>query len=339
VIDEPERHLHRSLSPKLISGLLEERSDCHIVLLTHDLDLAAGLEASSTLVVESVTWEPSGNPVSWTVHSIPAEADIPESVRHSILGGRRRLLFVEGDEGSLDAPLYRILFPEWEILPVGGCEDVIRAVSGVSKTNDLIWVVGYGIVDRDERSQNEIDGLRARGVCTLAFHEVDNVLLAGTLLKALAKDAARDAGEEPEKLLERARGEIFNKLKTQEIKDALINSVTKGVVLRDAATRVEQLSKQELSQDTIDFCVNGFHSRLRSEYESALQAGDLDALLMRFPVVKMAGVVGPVAKVFGRTQSAFGAWALSLIQRQDDLREELRTLVAGLPVMSGPSIP
>lgn len=41
IIDEPERHLHRSISAALVEGVIADRPDCHFVVVTHDLDLAA----------------------------------------------------------------------------------------------------------------------------------------------------------------------------------------------------------------------------------------------------------------------------------------------------------
>jgi ABC-type cobalamin/Fe3+-siderophores transport system ATPase subunit len=43
IIDEPERHLHRSISAGLVKAIIAERSDAHFVVLTHDLELAAVL--------------------------------------------------------------------------------------------------------------------------------------------------------------------------------------------------------------------------------------------------------------------------------------------------------
>ena len=39
IIDEPERHLHRSIISPLLSQLFEKRSDCGFVISTHDHDL------------------------------------------------------------------------------------------------------------------------------------------------------------------------------------------------------------------------------------------------------------------------------------------------------------
>ena len=38
LLDEPERHMHRSISASLITSATGERPDCFFVLLTHDLD-------------------------------------------------------------------------------------------------------------------------------------------------------------------------------------------------------------------------------------------------------------------------------------------------------------
>jgi ATPase subunit of ABC transporter with duplicated ATPase domains len=51
IIDEPERHLHRSISAGLIAAVLAERTDCHFIVLTHDLDLASAVGGPRQLLL------------------------------------------------------------------------------------------------------------------------------------------------------------------------------------------------------------------------------------------------------------------------------------------------
>ena len=47
IIDEPERHLHRSITSPLLSALFQKRSDCAVLVSTHEphLPLDNGLPA------------------------------------------------------------------------------------------------------------------------------------------------------------------------------------------------------------------------------------------------------------------------------------------------------
>src|SRR5690606_25996407 len=86
VIDEPERHLHRSISVALVRALLRERSDCHFVVMTHDVDLAHSLwDEGPTLLLSSVSWT-GQNASSWELVEAPVDATIPDEAKMAILG-------------------------------------------------------------------------------------------------------------------------------------------------------------------------------------------------------------------------------------------------------------
>lgn len=81
------------------------------MILTHDLELAAALGRGVGRVysLTRCTW--SGQAVGWGLFPVDASAEIPESARLAILGGRRELLFIEGEKHGLDLRLYGLLFP------------------------------------------------------------------------------------------------------------------------------------------------------------------------------------------------------------------------------------
>ncbi len=75
ILDEPERHLHRSISGRLIIQIVAERPDCAFVAFTHDLDLTDRLrhKSTSTTVVRSVKWN-GPNPLGWDLEELPPQA-------------------------------------------------------------------------------------------------------------------------------------------------------------------------------------------------------------------------------------------------------------------------
>ena len=66
---------------------------------------------------------------------------------------------MEGTTNSLDTPLYDALFPDLSVIPKGSCIDVQRAVSGLRGSQDLHHVEAFGLIDRDDRPDEEIDQL------------------------------------------------------------------------------------------------------------------------------------------------------------------------------------
>ena len=136
LIDEPERHLHRSIIEPFLSALFERRTDCTFVVSTHEIALPIAHPDAQVIITRSCQW--SGNvPSAWDIDVLERDTDLPEDIKRSILGSRKRMLFVEGTQDSLDVRLYQQLFPDVTVVPIGTCEDVQRAVSGLRETQSL----------------------------------------------------------------------------------------------------------------------------------------------------------------------------------------------------------
>jgi AAA domain, putative AbiEii toxin, Type IV TA system/Protein of unknown function (DUF4435) len=180
IIDEPERHLHRSISAGLVEAIIADRPDSHFVFLTHDLELAAALGGGAGQVYSLTGCSWSGKAEGWELFPVDASAEIPESARMAILGGRRELLFIEGEKHSLDLRLYGLLFPRWTLFPAGGCDQVIRAVTGLRASRSHHWLNARGVVDGDWRTSEEKSSLRARHLGAPCQRSREPVLLRGS---------------------------------------------------------------------------------------------------------------------------------------------------------------
>ena len=97
LIDEPELHLHRSIVSPLLNGLFSMRQDCMFVISTHELALPLDNPASKTLLVRSCTYQ-GRTAVSWDVDLVNSPPEIDEDLKRDVLGARRTVVFVEGEE-------------------------------------------------------------------------------------------------------------------------------------------------------------------------------------------------------------------------------------------------
>src|SRR5690606_1725726 len=101
VIDEPERHLHRSITSPLLSSLFQKRTDCSFVIATHDLNLPLDNPDASVLIIRDCKW--SGSHIAgWETDLVSSGLEIDYNIKQDILGPQRTLLFVEGTDSSLD---------------------------------------------------------------------------------------------------------------------------------------------------------------------------------------------------------------------------------------------
>jgi len=222
VVDEPELHLHRSIQARLWDAIEAERSDCLFVYLTHDLDFAASRIAATKV------WLESYDGASWNWHEVEEAEGIPEQLYLEILGGRKPVLFCEGDKGSLDYFLFQKAYPDFTVAPCGNAYGVVQATRSFVAFEYLHNHACRGIVDRDFREDADVEWLRGMGVSALDHSEIENVLLSEDVLRAVA-DHQRLAGNFPE-LLEKAKDVVFRELARD--REMLVSSITAAKVER-----------------------------------------------------------------------------------------------------------
>ena len=330
IIDEPERHLHRSISAGLVEAIIADRPDSHFVVLTHDLELAAALGGGGGQVysLTACTWT-GQDADGWELFPVEASAEIPESARLAILGGRRELLFIEGETHSLDLRLYNLLFPNWTLFPAGGCDQVIRAVTGLRTSQSHHWLNARGIVDGDGRTEAEKSSLHARGILALPVSEVENLYYSDAIIKAVGAKQAEAVDKSADTLTNKARVTALQALRDhgtpERLAAALALSVSRRRVLEDLPTSI----------DTTSACVTvSFPSpypELLARISALLDAGDLEGLVRLVPIRDTA-LRDRVARSL-RFQNAADYEAAGRVRIREDaaLAAKVRALIGPMP--------
>lgn len=270
-IDEPERHLHRSVISPLLSQLFAERPDCVFVVATHDPYLAAENVRAKKLLVRG--YSSTGRTAeSWDVDILADGESIDEQLLVDLMGARRVVLVVEGVERSLDKALYGILFPMATVVARRACRDVEQAVAALSGVSEHHWVTAYGVVDRDGRSDEDVQRLKEGNVYAIDSYSVESLyyhpevqarvaervlpVIGGDLRKALEAAMFKMLSmvkQRKRHLVERAvekrvRMQIFEQLPTLEtIRNGRPVSIVSDVeaVFAQEATRLDQLIDTE----------------------------------------------------------------------------------------------
>jgi len=330
IIDEPERHLHRSISASLVEAIIAARPDSHFVILTHDLELAAVLGGGIGQVysLTMCTWTGQGAD-GWQLFPVDASAEIPESARLAILGGRRELLFIEGEKHSLDLQLYGLLFPNWTLFPAGGCDQVIRAVTGLRASQSHHWVNARGVVDGDGRTGGEKSSLDARGILALPVSEVENLYYSNAVMKAVAARQAESMDETPVTLINQARTAALKALRDhgapERLAEALALVVSRRRVLEELPTSIDTTST------TVTVSVPSPYPEILSKIVALLDSDDLDGLIRLVPVRDTA-LRAQVARSLRFQKPADYETAARVRIREDAvLAAEVRALVGPMP--------
>ena len=311
LIDEPERHLHRSIIVPFLAALFAKRDDCTFIISTHELALPAANPTASVLLVRSCKWE--GNRArGWDIDLLQANYQLPEELRLAILGSRRKVLFFEGTGTSLDLPIYDALFPDISVAATGTSTDVQRAVEGMRGSQDLHHVEAYGLIDSDGRSPEAVNALSEHGVFALDVYSVESLYYCLDSIDAVARWQAQSLGRDPDTLRDSALQAAFNALGES------------GLAERMAARRCEHLVRDQITSQSPDWktirdqALSGFQISLKSPFQDELrrfrelsEAGAFDQLVARYPL---------------RDSRVFNAIASSLEFSKRDLYEQ--TLIA-----------
>lgn len=226
VIDEPELHINKSIQTYLWTEIEKLRSDCLFVYLTHDVDFAASMNFSKKIWLKGYDGE------NWQWEEIQQIDSFPEELLIQILGSRKNVVFVEGENGSNDVSLYRHILRNFLVIPRGSCSQVIQSVKVLSKNTQLHHLNVYGIIDRDRRTDHEIESLKKDNIYTLEVAEVENLFCTKEILEFLCKKLARDFTQD----FPNVKKHVFKQLQGE-----LENQIT----LRSASELKFQLSRLE----------------------------------------------------------------------------------------------
>lgn len=311
LIDEPERHLHRSIISPLLSQLFDRRSDCGFVISTHDYDLPLEVPRARTLLVRSCDFN-GQNVQSWDVDELPAEAAIDDVHKRDLLGSRRKILFVEGTERSLDKPLYSIIFPMVSVVPKGSCRDVEDAVVGSRAVQDFHWLRAFGVADGDGCSQDQIDVKRKRGVYSLPYYSVESIYFHPKVIELVAELKAALTGDDGSALANSAIEIGITEVAkhTERLSRKVAKKLAREMVVKQIPSDDDLLDGHDVPIENTSLEV---HSERRYELDEAVREKNWEAIITKCPV-RETGALNKISSTLG-------------FARQEDYQKTVRHLL------------
>ncbi|RVI19988.1 ATP-binding cassette domain-containing protein [Sinorhizobium meliloti] len=328
LIDEPERHLHRSISSPLIHALLADRQDCSFVISTHDIGLSLDQPACSAILLR----EYRHHPQSWHLDYIAKVESLDEEVAEAVLGSRQTIIFVEGVRTSLDHALYSHLFPGTSVRAAGSCSDVINATRGVNETTRDHRVQAVGVIDRDRRSEENVTSLSRYGVIALGVHAIESLyyhpnvvrLVARRLEKAgLVMFEAVDAALDKAILeaFQAARETVVQDAAARHVRNAVLSNLPKADNLKEGSFPPAGLAAEEVER---------IYQEERARFDELIGAGDAHGLCASYPI-KRTGLIRAVYTLLRLQDGAAYADILRKMAVEDNaVADELRQIVGPL---------
>jgi ABC-type cobalamin/Fe3+-siderophores transport system ATPase subunit len=325
LIDEPERHLHKSIISPLLNNLIKLRSDCAFVISTHDVELCTDNPTAKIILVRSCAHQ-GGNVAHWEADYLENQEEIDDSWRATIVGGRRRILFVEGNEKkSLDRPLYSVVFSDITIVPMVSCRDVEHAVNGIRNANSLHWIKAWGIVDNDHRTANDIARLKGEGIYALDFYSIESIYYHPEIQLRVARRQTTLLGGNPNELVEKASERAINiirahiprlaaKVTEKEIRERLL-----GMLPSHTAIAIG-------NSISIDIDVNEFLQQEIVRLTAALDRHDVLTAISHYPV-RETGALNEIVNQLGfQTRGQYEKAVIKLLLDDQDALTFIRGL-------------
>lgn len=323
VIDEPEIHLHSSIMQSIWDKLEEEKKDCLFVFITHDLNFA------STRVSTTNIWVKDFDGAStWTWDFVPEVEEFPESLLLELLGNRRMVVFVEGEKGGKDHSIYQAIYRNYNVVPRNGCDRVIESTRALRANSTFHHVQASGLIDRDYRSDEEIERLTKNGVHCVEVAEIENILLNERTLRSVASNQRLD----PESIVTRA---------TSMVRDSLARDIDRQCSLRTGRV-VENLLKKidakQIGAEAVKAAVDAvvasidvqeIYDRNETLYRRLVASGSLDEMLRYY---NNKGLVQDICSIFELGRNGYEKLVLRMLN-SDEREEVLAGLRQYVPVI------
>ena len=341
LIDEPEKHLHRSISQPFLSALFDLRKDCAFIISTHEIGLAIANPEARVLMLRSCQWE-NNQCVAWDAEVIepnshlPMEARLTEEFKRAILGSRKRILFVEGDSNSLDLQLYDRLFPNLTVIPKGNCENVINAVLGLRKTQETHDVEAFGLIDGDNR-EKEVDKLAENNIFALEVYSVEALYYYSEVIAAVAHQQVEFWGKgDPDEFIELVHQKAIEVLKNPKKSPKL----AERMAARRCERQVHELFRSKIpnwrsimNNPTQSICVPidpHLYSKELKHFKALVDKGELDSLIARYPLRESQVFETIVKTLQCPNQELYQHLVVKLAQEDEDVAKCIKKRIGQL---------
>lgn len=276
VVDEPETFLNPSIYNKLWDSLILKRQDCQFIFTSHTMDFVNSRTNCRYIWCKNFKY-----PNEFDLKLLEKENDFPISLLTELIGSRKPILFCEGDYNSLDYQIFSKIFLEYNIKPVGGHQNVINYTKGYNQISEIHENRAIGIIDSDFIEDSEIDKYKKYKVFTLAFNEIEMLLLDENIINSVLKPFKKE--EEINSIIDDFKNTFVDEAKQNE--ERIILQSTKIQVDRIISTSLIQKYRTieeidlEVKNNSSKINVNNIYNHEKVKLEKILRDKDYLGLL------------------------------------------------------------
>ena len=335
LLDEPERHLHRSIISPLLNSLISKRRDCSFIVSTHDTNLPTDCNDSKILLIRSCQW--SNNIVSyWDADLLMNSNDIPFIVKKEILGAKRNILFVEGNETSLDKQIYQLIYPNTSIISQKSCTNVEKAVIGIRNTEALHWINAFGLIDADDRSLGTIEKLKEHGIIALECYSIEGLYYNEFVIKKVIQTLEGISTEDFSSAFDIIKNKILSSISSH--KDRLCARLCERKIRNEIQGKMPSHTEiKDLQNLSINIDIKDKLDAERNLFDEDLKTAELDSLLSRYPI-RETPIIKDIVDVLRIPRIRYESIVRKLVTIDKDILPFYRSKLLQLTSLMGYSI-
>lgn len=285
IIDEPELHLHRSIMNRLWNAIESERQDCFFIYITHDTHFAANHGQTEKIWMKKFDGE------HWDLETVQ-NSNLPEQLLLDILGNRKPVLFVEGTAESYDTKLYTKIYNDYYVIPCGSCSAVISRTKAMQANNQLHDLQCFGIIDRDYRTDYEIEAYKNDNIYTLKVAEVENLFLVREILEIVNRIMGFSDDKKIKNVTEYVIETRFRKEINRQICESVVAELKYKLTTASISNKNEEEAKETLENLYSEISYASLKKEHESKYNDALDSRDYRVILSVFNSKSLSSTTG-----------------------------------------------
>lgn len=288
-IDSPTLFIHPSILGQLWNITEGLRPDCIFVYNSVNEDFLSTRTQNVSIWIRSYD---SGQK-SWD-YRIIGPGMLTDEMFAEFAGNRRQVLFIEGDaRHSIDRRLYSLVFPDMNVRPLGSCNKVIETTRSMNDQRGIHHLQSLGIVDRDRRTDQEVEYLRKKQIMVPDVAEIENIFMLPGVITMMA----HRRGREGSKVVRRVKKEVVRMFKRHSEEQALQH--VRHKVKREVECRIDArfscitALETHLRSLASKLEPRKHYNRLREEFAKMVRDEDYEGILRVFnhkPMLNESGL-------------------------------------------------
>lgn len=323
VIDEPEMHIHPSLVNNLFNLIELARPDCSFIYLTHNIDFAITRLDAKKIWMKSYS---SGD--IWDYVILHSQDSIPEQLYLELLGSRKPILFLEGKIGSIDYKLYQHVFPDYTIKPIDGCSKVIQTVKSFNEQSEFHNNYAHGLIDRDRRSESEVQSYNSKNIWVLDVAEIENLFLVEDIVKLISEYMGKDSEEIFSKVKANLISYFENQLENQIVIHFRERMKKKCRALYEFDAKVESEIITKIDEEFNSINKTELFENIRKDFKECISNEDYQSILRVFNLKNALIPMSKILTLIGiNSPDDYINLVITLIQKQNETAEKLKNTI------------